>query len=138
SWRAVARATRYRITVSGGDGELWRREVSGTELEYPADAPALPRDTDLLCELAALSDVGSIRKDETMLRVTTGEEAERVKARIASILEATGGPDRASARYLAGSYLAGHRLYRDAAEQFQALCAIAPEAAGPHEALGGI
>ena len=38
AWRAVEGATRYRVSVTGENGELWNREVDGLALDYPANA----------------------------------------------------------------------------------------------------
>jgi len=138
AWRAVDGATRYRITVSGDDGELWRRETNSTALPYPKEAQSLPRGVEMLWEIEALSDAGSLRQDATTIRVITTDDANHVNAQVASILETTGGDQQAASRYLAGSYLAGRGLYADAERQFQALSTMDPNAPGPHQALGGV
>ena len=52
------------------------------------------------------------------------------------IRESAGGDASAASAFLSGSYLLGKGLYRDAAEQFEALCRLSPDAPAPHEALG--
>jgi hypothetical protein len=126
------------VTVSAESGVLWTREVTGLSLDYPADGAALPRDSDYLLEVAALSGTGSLRKESTGFHVLSAEQASAVQANLERIRDSAGGESSAAARYLAGSYLGGHGLYGDAIVQFAALSKISPESPAPHEALGKV
>ncbi len=138
AWREVAGATRYKVTISGENGEVWSRTVTTTTLDYPADAEALAADTDYLWEVQALSDRGPLRKEDTAFHVLASEETKTVSEELGKILEAAGGTGTEGGRYLAGSYLFGRGLLRDAADHFEALCRLAPDSPGPHEALGNV
>ena len=134
-WRLIEGATRYRVTLSGDQGELWNREATIDSLAYPADVPALAPDTDYLWQVQAFSDRGPLRDEDSYFRVLSPKEAEAVHDHIARIRSSAGGNGQA-AHYLMGSYLFGRGLYRDACAEFEALCRLAPETAGAHEALG--
>ena len=137
-WRAVEGATRYRVSVSGDDGELWDREVAATMLEYPSDVAALTPGGDFLWEVRALSDHGELRREETSVRVLAAADADSVRASLARIGKSTGGPETEAARFLAGSYLFSRGLMGDAGQQLEALIALAPDSATPHESLGNV
>ena len=137
-WRAIEGATRYRVAVSGDAGELWNREVTATALDYPADAPALAPGADFVWQVRALADQGELRREESYVHVLATEESAGVHDAVARIAEGTGGSGSAAARFLSGSYYFGRGLFRDAAEQFQALSLLSPDAPAPHEALGNV
>ncbi len=136
AWRAVDGATRYRLAVSDDRGELWRREVTGTTLDYPADAEPLVRGAEVLWEVEALSDTDALRKEESSFTVASADEADLIRTQAGRIREATGAASTDVALYLEGVYLAGHGVYGEAAERLRELCALTPEAAPAHEALG--
>ena len=136
TWRAVEGASRYRVTVSDSDGELWKREVERPSLPYPSDRPALKPGGDYLWEVVALSDRGALRNEDSMFHVLSAAAADTVRDHLKRIDQALGESRGDVARYLAGSYLLGRGLYCDAAERFEALCKMTPEAPGAHEALG--
>lgn len=142
SWRAVAGAKRYRVSISTGAGELWSREVPAIEgraevtLSYPADAATLGPGTDATWEVEALDDAGTLRREGTTVRVLAADQRREAVENLARIDDGAGGADAPAARFLAGSYLASLGLHQAAAEQFRALCGLAPESADPHEALG--
>jgi hypothetical protein len=138
SWRAVEGATRYRVTVSNEQGELWQREVTTLSLEYPEDAPALAAGADVLWEVHALSATETVHHEESTFHVLETATRDAVREDLDRIGETVGGPESQAGRYLSGSYLSGRGLYDDAAQQFAALCRLEPEAPGPHEALGNV
>ena len=138
TWKAVDGAARYRVRVSGPEGELWTRETKTPRLDYPADAPALARDADFLWNVTALGERGRIREEEVAFRVASEEAAGAVRADVKRISESAGGADHAATHFLAGSYLQGRGLYHDAAEHFVALSRIEPGSPAPHEALGNV
>jgi len=137
-WRAVEGATRYRVAVSGDQGELWSREATGTTLDYPADAPALAAGGDFLWEVRALAEQGELRREASYVHVLPEDEARTVRGALARIGESAGGTEAPAARFLSGSYLSGRGLYRDAAVQFEALSRLSPDSPAPHEALGNV
>ena len=137
-WRAVEGATRYRLAVSGDQGELWSRELAGTALDYPADASALPPGGDFLWEVRAFGDRGELRHEESYGHVLTTGDAATVRGALARIGESAGGAEAPAARFLSGSYLSSRGLYRDAAGQFEALSRLSPDSPAPHEALGNV
>ena len=137
-WRAVEGATRYRLAVSGEQGELWNREVGGTTLDYPPDAPALAAGGDYLWEVRAFGDQGELRREESYVRVLATEDAAAVRAALVRIGDSAGGANAPATRYLSGSYLSGRGLYCEAAAQFEALSRLSPDAPAPHEALGNV
>jgi hypothetical protein len=139
SWRAVPGAVRYRVIVSSAEGgELWRREVEGLTLPYPADAKALARATEYLWEVEAFSDPRSLRRESSAFDVMGEREAEVVRANLVRIGETAGGAGSPAARYLAGSYLSGQGLLLDAVGHFTDLCRLAPASPAPHAALGAV
>lgn len=138
SWRAVEHATRYRVSVSGDDGELWNREVPAPSLDYPADAESLVAGGDYQWEVQALSDRGLLRKEASSFEILRPEDAASVRADLDRIRQSAGGADNPANHFLAGSYLFGRQLYDDAARHFEALARLAPEASAPHEALGKV
>jgi hypothetical protein len=137
-WRAVDGATRYQVTLSGEQGEVWTRETEETVLEYPSDAPALEADADFLWAVRALSDEGEMRREESYFHVLPAKDAEEVRHSLARIGESVGGTDRPAAWFLSGSYLFGHGLFCDAAEQFETLSRSYPKSPAAHEALGNV
>ncbi|OGF16405.1 MAG: hypothetical protein A2W00_07590 [Candidatus Eisenbacteria bacterium RBG_16_71_46] len=138
TWRQVKGAMRYKVVVSGDEGELWRREVSGTSLDYPADAAPLAADADVLWEVQAWSDGGQIRKESSSFHVLAADQAEAVRTHLDRIRAAAGGDSSPASHYLAGSYLASRGIYDDAGRQFEALSKIDPDSPAPHEALGNV
>ena len=137
-WRALEGATRYRVAVSGEQGELWNREVEDTALEYPADAAPLTAGGDFLWEVRAFSAQGESRREESYVHVLTPEEAAGVRGSLVRIHESAGGVGSPAACFLSGSYLFGRGLYRDAVGQFEALSQLSPESPSAHEALGNV
>lgn len=137
-WRTVEGATRYRLAVSGDQGELWSRETAGTAFDYPADASALSPGSDFLWEVRALSDQGELRREGSYGHVLAENEAKGVRESLARIGANAGGPESPAARFLSGSYLFGRGLFRDAAGQFEALSRLSPGSPTPHEALGNV
>ena len=137
-WRTVAGATRYQLTVSGDQGDLWSRETPSTSLDYPADAPALTAGGDYRCAVRAMSDTGPLVADDETFSVLPDEDAKQVTADLAGIEQATRATATPAAMYLTGSYLVGRGLYAEAAARFTELCRITPDAPGPHEALGKV
>jgi len=137
AWRAVEGATRYRVSVSGENGELWNREVDGLALDYPTNAESLAAGGAYLWEVQALSDNGLLRKEGSSFEVLKTEDAAGVRSNLDRIHESTGG-DTPASHFLAGSYLFGRRIYDDAARHFKALARLSPEAPAPHEALGKV
>lgn len=137
AWRAVGGATRYKVTVTNDDGPVWSREATDTTLAYPGDADSLAGGFDYSWEVKAMSDTGPLRGEESSFHVMADGEADQVRDHLADIQKATGDGSEAG-RFLAGSYLVGRGLYADAARQFEELVRLAPEAPGPHEALGSI
>jgi hypothetical protein len=137
-WRAAEGATRYRVSVSGDAGATWTREVTTTQLDYPADAPALARDADYLWKVEAFGDKGPVREESSAFRVLSDGVVATVRADLTKIAESTGGPETPAAHYLAGSYLSGRGLYDDATSHFVRLGELSPESPAPHEALGNV
>ena len=147
-WRAVAGATRYRVTLSSAEaGELWSREVDAdpktvpgntVTLAWPADVPKLAPDAEFLWQLDALNDIKSLRSDSSVFRTSSQSLRDGVASNLTHIADSAGGVNTPAARYLAGSYLSGLGLYHDAVTQFQALTTLSPDSAAPHEALGDV
>lgn len=139
AWRAVPGATRYKVTLSSAEhGELWSREVEGVSLAFPADAAPLARAAEYLWEIEALSDLKSLRKENSAFEVTSEARAQAVRANLERIRERAGGAATPAAQFLAGSYLSGLELFVDAAEQFVAMSGLMPSSPAPHEALGDV
>ena len=136
-WRTVAGATRYRLTLSGDQGDLWNREVSGLTLDYPADAPPLARDGDYLWKVEALGDRGKVREEASVFHVLAADAATTVTRDLQHIAESAGAASPAT-HFLAGSYLSGRGLYTDAVGHFSELSRISPDSPAPHEALGNV
>ena len=137
-WRAVEGATRYLVAVSGEQGELWNREIGGTTLDYPSDAPPLTAGGDFFWQVRAFGDRGELRREESYVRVLATEDAAAVRVALARIGDSAGGANAPATRFLSGSYLSGRGLYGEAAAQFEALSLLSPDAPAPHEALGNI
>jgi len=135
-WRAVEGAQRYRVTLSGDDGDLWTKEVSTAELAYPADAAALPGPGDYVWRLEAWSDRGPLRDEESAFHVLEPARRDEVRGQIERIAAGAGGADSPATHFLAGSFLYASGLFGDAAAHFEALGRLAPESPAPHEALG--
>jgi hypothetical protein len=135
-WRSIRGATRYRVVVSGENGELWQRETADTTLGYPGDAAPLARGAELLWEVHASNDKGPVHRDEATFRVKPEAEAEAVIQRLTRIEEVAGPSGQDAPRFIAGAYLAGEGLLDDAIERFEALCRQNPSSPEPHEALG--
>lgn len=143
-WRAIPGAVRYRVHFgSSGGSEAWVREApagAGGEqaLPFPADAARLAAGVDYEWEVEAIGGQGTLRREGALVRVLPAAAREGVRANLAHIAGSAGGEQSAAARFLAGSYLSGLGLYDDAARQFEALAALAPDAPEPHEALGNL
>lgn len=144
AWRPVTGATHYRVRMTAvGGAELWRRDVparapgADLALAYPGDAAKLAAETDYQWDVEALDEKGTLRREGTVVRVLASDALGDVHANLAKIADG-GGEGSPAARFLAGSYLSGLGIYQDAAEQFRALAALAPESPGPHEALGNV
>jgi hypothetical protein len=136
-WRAVAGATRYRVSVSGDEGDVWTREVAAPNCDYPSDAAALKRDGDFLWKLEALGDKGTLREETSVFHVIPAEMATAVDGDLKRIGESTGAASPA-AHFLAGSYLSARGLYGDAQRHFSELIRLSPDSPSPHEALGNV
>ena len=136
-WHPAGDATRYRVTVSGDQGDLWTREVEGLTLAYPPDAPALARDGDYLWKVVAFGDKGKLREESSVFHVLTADAAATVTHDLDKIQASTGAGSPAN-HFLAGSYLSGRGLYADARVHFSELSRISPESPAPHEALGNV
>lgn len=138
-WREVRGATRYRVSVSSAErGELWTREVEGLSLPFPPDAPPLAVSTEYLWEVKAFSDLKPLREESSVFDVLDAARTAAVRANLDRIRDSAGGLESPAARYLSGSYLSGLGLFRDATEQFGALCKLSPSSPTPHEALGTV
>lgn len=138
AWRPVEGASRYRVSVSGDQGEVWRREVVANGLEYPADVPALARDADYLWKVEAIGARGPFRDESSVFHVLSEGAASSVRVDLSHIAESAGGANSPATHYLAGSYLSGRRLYLDASAHFEQLGRISPDSPAPHEALGNV
>lgn len=138
SWRAVDGANRYRVTLSGEDGEVWSQETAATELPYPADAEPLAAGGDYSWRVEARSDLGSLRSEESVFHVPTAETRDAVRRNLESIDKSAGGAQSPAACFLSGSYLFSRGLYGEAATQFESLSRLLPESPAPHEALGNV
>lgn len=138
TWHAVEGATRYRITVSGEQGELWHRELTDTLIDYPHGVPELTAGADIAWEVVAFSDHDELRREASVVHVLSPGDAEAARRSERRLLMIAGGPDRAAARYLVGSYLYGQGLYVDSIREFEALMRLAPDSPSPHEALGNV
>ncbi len=135
AWRAVEGAERYRVSLSGDDGELWNREVNTATLAYPADAEALAPDHELLWEVQAFGGSGALGKASASFRVPAQADLDAVRAVLERIRAAGDSP---ATRYLAGSYLHARGFQQDALAEFLALATIDPSSPAPHEALGDV
>jgi hypothetical protein len=138
TWRAVEGAARYKVTLSGEEGERWSRETTAPGLAYPADAAPLARDGDYLWKVEAFSDRGRLRDEETVFHVLSDDVSRTVSTDLSRIRESAGGADHSATYFLAGSYLVGRGLYSEAVPHFEALSRLAPDSPAPHEALGNI
>jgi hypothetical protein len=134
AWGRLEGATRYRVSLTGDDGAIWKRETPDTSISFPADASELAPG-EYLWELEAFGASGSLRREETWFHVLDPSEADQVASHLKEIDKAAAGSAEA-AHYVAGSYLFDRGLVQDAAHQFEALCRLTPEAPGAHEALG--
>jgi hypothetical protein len=137
-WRAVAGATRYRVTVSDENGEAWRHETEATSLAWPAAGPAARAGADCLWTLEALSDRGTLRREESVFHVVDTEGDRAIRDDLARIEASAGGADHPAACYLAGAYLAGRGLQHAAVERFVRLGALVPDSPASPEALGNV
>ena len=136
-WRGVKGATRYRVMLSGDQGKVWEKEVTDTTLAFPPDATPLGRDADYTWSVDAANDAGSLRREESGFHVKSEAEAATVRQHLERI-EMRRAADGHAGNFLAGAYLAGQGLLRDASERFETLCAGHPDEPGAHEALGRI
>jgi prepilin-type processing-associated H-X9-DG protein len=135
-WRPTAGARRYRVVLSGEEGELWSREIGDTSLAFPADAEPLAGPGDYVWRLEAWSEQGRLRGEETMFHVPDAGRRELVRAGLARIGAGAGGPETPATHFLCGSYLYASGVLGEAAAHFEALSRLAPDSAAPHEALG--
>ena len=134
-WRAVEGAVRYRVTLSGDDGAVWTREVTGTSLAYPTDAAALAADHEWLWEVQAFGANGALGRASANFRVPAQADVDAVRGVLERIRAAGDSP---ATRYLAGSYLHARGFQQDALAEFLALAQIDPASPAPHEALGDV
>lgn len=137
TWRAVAGASRYVVTLAAESGELWKQTVSDTACAFPDGAPDLAADADYLWEVEARSETALRQRESSVFHVVAEPIAAAVRTDLAGIEQSLGAATPAC-HYLAGSYLSGRGLYQDALERFAALCRLQPESPGPHEALGNV
>ena len=137
-WRAVTGATRYKLSLSGDDGDLWETESSDTHAVLPGNVDPLMGDADYVWRIVAFGDKGKVREEETFFHVLDDERRDVVATHIEHIGQSTGGDETAATHFLAGSYLFSRGMYGDAAEHFEALSLISPESPAPHEALGNV
>lgn len=138
SWRAVQGATRYKLSVSGEQGEIWGLETDETHVRFPADIDPLRGGADYLWSIQAMGDAGLIRDEETFFHVLDDESRELMAEHIDHIGQSAGGRDTPATHFLCGSYLFTRGVYGDAAEHFEALSRHSPESPAPHEALGNV
>jgi hypothetical protein len=136
-WRAVEGAQKYRVILTGEQGEVWRRDATGTELSYPADAAPLGPDADYLWEVQAFSGQAKLRGETSGFHVLPPAQVEAVRLNLSKIEESAGATSPAAC-FLAGSYLYGRGLYQDAAAQFERLKALDPDSPASHEAMGKV
>ncbi|MEO5989853.1 MAG: tetratricopeptide repeat protein [Candidatus Eisenbacteria bacterium] len=134
-WRAVEGAERYRIALSGDDGEMWNREVTSTTLAYPADVAAIAPDHELLWEVQAFGARGALGRASAGFRVPAKTDLDAVRAVLERI---RAGGDTPATHYLAGSYLHARGYQQDALAEFKALARSTPTSPAPHEALGDV
>jgi hypothetical protein len=137
-WRAVDGAQRYRVILSGEEGEVWTREVTSTALEFPKDADALEGGADYLWRLEAWSDRGRLREEESAFHVLDAGRRDAVRSQVERIAAGAGGPDSPATHFLTGSYLYASGLLSDAAAHFETLSRLAPGSPAPHEGLGNV
>lgn len=134
-WRAVEGAQRYRVTLSGDEGELWAREATSATLPYPADVAALAPDRELLWEVQAFGARGALGRASAGFRVPPKGELAAVRDVLERIRAGGSSP---ATHYLAGSYLHARGFQQDALAEFQALAKLDPSSSAPHEALGDV
>jgi len=137
-WREANGATRYRVAISGDEGEIWNLEATGTSIEYPTSLEPLAAGGQYLVELTAFGGSGRIRTEESAFSVMAESESRLVETHLSSISKAVGETDSEAGHYLAGSYLVGQGLYHDAIPHFEALCRLEPQSPEVHEALGSV
>jgi hypothetical protein len=136
-WQSIEGANRYRVVLVHEGEDVWSREVEATELEYPADLPPLS-EGDYAWRVQAFSDRGPLRDEEVPFRVLDPAEARQIDEHLESITLATGDAPAEAGHFVAGSYLMGRGLFRDAQAHFEALARLAPDSPGSHEALGNL
>jgi tetratricopeptide (TPR) repeat protein len=135
----VPGATRYLVTLSGEQGELWDREAPDTALAYPADEKELAAGAEYSWEVRAFTPTGPVAKAAvTTFRVASVAETAAVGAVLGRIRGSAAGTDSSAASYLAGSYLLGRGFYADAGDRFEVLLRLNPGSPAPYEALGNV
>jgi len=103
TWRAVPGASRYRVTISTAEGgDLWKRDVTGLTLAFPADAAPLAGSIEYLWEVQAFSDAKPLRSESSVFQVLPAAEAAAVRVNLGRIAESTGGAESEAARFLSG------------------------------------
>lgn len=137
TWGSAKGASRYIVTLSSDEGDLWKLEVTDTSLIYPATAPNLLDDAFYIWEVEARSDVKPLSRESTDFHVLPSTMVDQVRADMAAIEEILG-DDSPALHFVSGSYLSSLGLYQDALEHFQILCRLSPKTPGPYEALGNL
>jgi len=134
-WNPVPGATRYTVSVEGGQ-EDWTFETDQTELVYPSDAPPLEPGVDYL--LIIKTDNGKSSQSEGLaglgFSLLAQEDAQHARDAAAQLAELNL-PDEARAFALAQVY-AGYGLIAEAIETLEALLETGSQTAAVYRALG--
>ncbi len=119
SWKGDAAAT-YKIHIQDMLGTVsWDREVTGTSLDYPADAPALTPGATYLWKVVPDSPLLGPPPPAAIMVVLGGQERAQIDAGLNQIQGADADKDRAK-------YFFDQRLWYDALMAYSDLIAKSP------------
>ncbi len=139
SWTAVEGFERYTVKVQSAGATIWSGTSDASELQYPADAPALQAGITYYWQVEAEDMLDVVTSPLYSFEIADDETAASVEAnrtRIQSMFDGQTGSSEYW--YVLGTYYAGQDLLGDAVLAFNRIATQHPGSASIHRILGGL
>ena len=137
SWTTDKTMDEFELKLFSTDSLIWKSNVQGKELDYPADAVNLEYGKTYFWYVtgeAMLESYKSISQEFTVIESDKLEEVKTQQANLATLFD--NNPESGSYHSLLGALYMSYGLTEMAIEEFIKVSEFNPEASLPHEILG--
>jgi len=139
SWSSKGSFSGYIVTLYSNKGEVWKKKVTGNQLNYPENEKDLESGVSYFWNVEGETVIDIEKSGNKKFSTLSPERKKEIAEQENNIRKAfMDEPESSSLHSLLGSYYLNQGLFQDALTEFQKVSEMNSDAPMPHEVLGSL